>query len=86
MRPQTFPVRQRTQSELVQMPSRFPAVSTEIGIDTRMNVFAGGKVGSANPFVNGKMKVPNRNPKYMPKQRAHTATGYPNAVKHLEGI
>jgi len=62
MRPQTIPVRKRTQSKLVQIPRIFPAVSMIIGIDKEMNVFAFGKVGEANPFANGKINVPNRNP------------------------
>jgi len=79
MSPQRIPVMKRTQSELIQIPRRFPAASMIIGIDMRINVFAFGKVGEANPFVSGKIKIPSRNPQYIPKQRAHTAAGYPKA-------
>lgn len=68
------------------MPKKFPAASITIGADTQMNVLALGIVGVENPFNTGKIMIPRRNPAYIPKQRAHTAVGYPNTDTHLEGI
>jgi hypothetical protein len=57
-----IPVRKRTQSELVQSPTRFPVASMKIGMERKMSIFAFGMVGLEKPFTSGKIKVPSRNP------------------------
>lgn len=85
MSPQEIPRTNRTGEGVDHTRNMLPIVSMAMG--RVMNTKVRGRGSLRGQVVSqGKRQLPTKNPRYMPRQRAHTAMGWPNICRQRESI